>query len=132
MGVPRREWADQGGEMGVGRWGGEKVVRRWPTPISPLLTPISLPSSAHYHLGTPISIHIRKYIHILLIYIHIHKYIYIHVNCMYMYLHIYEYIYTYIVYVNIYICTCVYIYSLIFTYLSFIYSVKLVEITKML
>ena len=96
MVVPRRELADQGGEMGVGRWGGEKVVRRWPTPISPLLTPISLPSSAHYHLGTPISIHIRKYIHILLIYIHIHKYIYIHVNCICIY--IYTSIYIHILY----------------------------------
>ena len=28
-GVPRWEWADGGGEMGVGRWGEEMGVTRW-------------------------------------------------------------------------------------------------------
>ena len=29
MGVPRWEWADGGGKMGVGRWGGDIGVTRW-------------------------------------------------------------------------------------------------------
>ena len=77
--------------MGVGKGSGEMAHSHLPHPISPchlhpfhhylLPAPISPPSSAHSHLGTPISIQICKYIHILLIYsiynyTYVHKYIY--------------------------------------------------------
>ena len=56
MGVGRREWGEGSEEMGVGRF-----------PLIPL---------AHSHLGTPISIHKRKFIHIYALCIHINTFIY--------------------------------------------------------